>query len=790
MVTVLPILDRKLLRDLRHIAGQAAAIVLVVACAVATCVMSFGVLRSLDQARTQYYERYRFADIFASLYRAPEPIGEAIRRLPWVAAVQTRLVADVAIGIQDVEEPLAGRLISLPERGEPEVNAIVLRRGRSIGSSNADEVVVGESFANAHGLVPGARITALLGQRKRELEVVGVALSPEYIYALGPGMIAPDDRRFGIFWTGRQALEAALGAGGQFNDVGVRLKESASARDAAREIEALLEPYGAGDVHGRERQLSHAFVSAMFHQIAGVGRIVPAIFLLVAAFLVHTVLGRMIETQRQHIGLLKALGIGDRAIGWHYLKLVFILSAIGIAAGLAAGTILGRALTGLYTEFFHFPSLHYGQDPASVLGAGIVSIAAMGAGALRGVRGASSLMPAIALAPPAPAAYGRTWFDRVAPRGRSGSAARMILRHLGRWPLRAALTAGGLALAVALQISMLFSFDALDYMINGYYARAQAEDFTVAFARALPNAAADEVARWPGVAGVEGYRALPAQLSSGGRGRVVNLTGLPATSTLRTLLDTKLAPVPVPPQGLALPGKLAALLEVGVGDLITVQPIGSSTRFNLPVAQIVEQYIGLDAYMSLDALNTLLGSGPAISGAYLLIDHQRRAEFLRGLKDNPLVAGISERSVVLDSFRDTMLRTLTIIVSFFVAFAGLTAFGIAFSSARIALSEREREFAILASLGFSAAQVRGLLAGEMAILVALALPLGCLLGRGLSWLIVQRLDTELYRVPLVISLQTVAIAVLVVVAAAMVSTWTVARHLRRMDVPAVLNARQ
>jgi putative ABC transport system permease protein len=789
VVTALPILDRKLLRDLRHIAGQAAAIVLVVACAVATAVMSFGVLRSLDETRTQYYERYRFADVFASVHRAPESVGEAIRRLPGVAAVQTRLVAEVAIGIEGMEEPLAGRWISLPEWGEPEVNALVLRRGRWISSSDADEVIVGESFANAHGLGPGSRITALLGARKRELTVVGVALAPEYIYALGSGMIAPDDRRFGIFWTGRQVLEAALGARGQFNDVGVRLKESASARDVARGIEALLEPYGAADVHGRERQLSHAFVSAMFHQIAGVGRIVPAIFLLVAAFLVHAVLGRLIETQRQHIGLLKALGIGDRAIGWHYSKLVLILSAIGIAAGLAVGTILGRGLTGLYTEFFHFPFLHYEQDPASVLGAGIVSIAAMGAGALRGVRGASSLMPAMALAPPAPAAYGRTWFDRVAPRGRSSSAARMILRHLGRWPLRAALTAGGLALAVALQISMLFSFDALDHMINGYYARAQAEDFTVLFPRALPNTVADEVARWPGVARVEGFRALPAQLSSGVRARVVNLTGLPATGTLRRLLDAKLAPVPVPPQGLALPGKLAALLEVGVDDTITVQPIGSSTRFNLPVAQIVEQYIGLDAYMSLDALNTLSGSGPAISGAHLLIDPQRRAEFLRGLKDNPLVAGISERSVVLASFRDTMLRTLTIIVSFFVAFAGLTAFGIVLSSARITLSEREREFATLASLGFTAGEVRGILAGEMAILVALALPVGCVLGRALAWVIVLRLDTELYRVPLVISLQTIAIAILVVVAAALVSTWTVARHLQRMDVPAVLNAR-
>jgi putative ABC transport system permease protein len=790
-VNALPILQRKLLRDLRQIAGQAAAIVLVVACAVATAVMSFGVLRSLDQARAQYYERSRFAELFVSLPRAPESAAEAIRRQTGVAGVQTRLVADVAVGVAGVEDPIAGRLLSLPEHGEPEVNAIVLRRGRSVAAGAAPELVVSESFADAHGLAPGARLSVLVGGRSREMSIVGIALSPEYVYALGPGMIAPDDHRFAILWTGRRVLESALGASGEFNDLAIRVKAPAALDEVARRVEAVLEPYGAADVHGRERQPSHAFLSAMFHQIAGVGRIAPAIFLVVAAFLVHSVLGRLVETQRQNIGLLKALGIGQAAIGWHYLELVLVLGMIGIAAGLAAGTILGHGLMRLYAGFFHFPDLSFRHDPPSVLAACAVSVAAMGIGAYRGVRAVSRLAPALALAPPAPTGYGRTWPERLAlPRpGPTGGTTRMVLRHLGRFPLRAALTVIGLALAVALQIAMLFSFDALDRIV-GFHARSEARDFSVLFARPLPGATIEELARWPGVLKAEAWRMLPVRLGSGGEARVVNLTGLAHSAALRTLLDAELAPVPVPRQGLALPGKLASLLRVGLGDRVTLQPVGSRRTLELPVARIVEQYIGLDAYMDLDALNALLPGEPAISGADLAVDSGRRGEFLRALKGSGIAAGISERSAVLASFRDTMLRTLTLIVSFFVVFAGLTASGIAFSSAWITLSERKREFATLASLGFSAAEVSRILALENAILVGLALPLGSVLGCGLAWLVVQRLDTELYRVPLVISAHTVAIAVLVVVAAALLSTWTVARHLRRMDVPAVLNARQ
>ena len=671
-MSVLPILRRKLLRDLRQIAGQAAAIVLVVACAVATAVMSFGVLRSLDQARAQYYERSRLAELFVSVSRAPESAAEAIRRQTGVDGVQTRLVADVAVALAGVEDPIAGRLLSLPERGEPEVNAIVLRRGRSVGAGAAPEVIVSESFADAHGLAPGERLNVLVGGRSREMVIVGIALSPEYVYALGPGMIAPDDRRFAILWTERRVLESALGASGEFNDLAIRVKQGAALDDVARRVEAVLEPYGAADVHGRERQPSHAFLSAMFHQIAGVGRIAPAIFLVVAAFLVHGVLGRLVETQRQHIGLLKALGIGEAAIGWHYLELVLVLGMIGIAAGLAAGTLLGHGLTRLYAGFFHFPNLAFRHDPPSVLAACTVSIAAMGTGAYRGVRAVSRLAPALALAPPAPPGYGRTWPERLARGGSTGGTTRMVLRHLGRFPHRAALTVIGLALAVALQIAMLFSFDALDRII-AFHARSEPRDFSVLFAPSSPSATIEEVARWPGVLKAEAWRMLPVRLGSGGQARVGTSRGSRNPQRFAAFSTRTSRRWPCREQGLALPGKLASLLRVGVGDRVTLQPVGSRRTLDLPVARIVEPYIGLDAYMDLDALNALLPGEPAISGADLAIDPGRRGEFLRALKGSGVVAGISERSAVLASFRDTMLRTLTLIVSFFVAFAGLTA---------------------------------------------------------------------------------------------------------------------
>jgi len=780
------VLDRKVLRDLWRIRGQAAMIILVITCGVGTAVMTFGVLRSLAETREEYYKAYRFADIFATVSRAPESAAAAIERIPGIARVQTRIVADLALELADMDEPVVGHVLSLPERAEPAVNAVLLRQGRTIAPGHADEIIVSETFATAHRLVPGSRMQAMLGGRKRELSIVGVALSPEYIYALGPGMIAPDDRRFGVLWMSRLALEAALGFKDEFNEMSVQLDGTASAEGVIVRIEAVLKPYGGIGVYTRDQQTSHAFVSSMLDQLAGVGRIVPLIFLMVAAFLAHTIMGRLIDTERQHIGILKALGIGDRAIGWHYLKLAVVLTALGIGPGLIVGAALGFGLTWVYTQFFHFPSLHYRQDPAIYAAVGLAAAGAMMVGTYRAVRRAASLPPSVAMAPPMPPSYRKMRWETI--QRRLSEPTRMIVRHLARWPLRAVLAVVGLSLAVALQISMLFSFDALDHMIK-FYGEAQRQDVTVFFGEPQPSAAVDEAARWPGVLKAEGYRTIPVQLTLDGTARLVNLTGLQSTATLSRLLDEKLVPVRLPSSGLALSSKLARLLQAKMGDVVTVQPVGSPAEFKVPVVQLTEQYIGLDAYMDFAALNALVDESQ-ITGIHLQIDERQRAELYRTLKDVPGIAGVSERAVVLASFQDTMARTLTIIVSVFVAFAGIAAFGIVYSHARIMLSERAREFATLSALGFSAREVAYILVAELAVLVLLALPLGCVLGRGLGWVIAQRLDTDLYRVPLIITPDTMIVAMAVVLVAALVSAWMIGRRVRQLNVLSMLNTEQ
>jgi len=784
-------LDRKLLRDLWRIRGQALAIALVIACGVATVVMSFGALRSLEETRTAYYERYRFADVFAGLTRAPEELAGRIGEIPGVARVETRIVKAATLDLPGVAEPASAKLLSLPERGEPQLNALALRRGRPPEPGHPDEVVIAQSFAEAHRLNPGDRVRATVNGRLRELRVVGVALSPEYVYSLGPGQLMPDARRFGVFWMGRDALAAAFDLKGAFNDVTLSLQRDAREAEVIARLDTLLAPYGGLGAYGRKDQLSNAFLSGELDQLRMTGRIIPPVFLGVAAFLLHMVVSRLIETEREQIGLLKAFGYADRDVGWHYLKLVLALTGLGVLMGFALGAWLGFGMTALYAKFYDFPILLYQPAPEMFVVAALVAGGATVAGTLTAVHRAVTLPPAVAMVPAPPVSYRRDALSRSALGQAVDGPTRMVVRHIARWPVRSGLTVLGIAASVALLIASLFSFDSIETMIDVQFFRTHRQDATVVFTEARQDAILTEVARLPGVLRAEGVRNASVRLRAGHLSRRAAIQGMEHDAVLSRVLDAELRPVALPPAGLVLSSKLASLLAVRAGDRVTVEVLeGKRRTVAVPVSAVVEEYIGAEAYMDRAALNHLMGEGPVVSGAHLQIDASRTDALFRRLKELPMLAGVTLRAASVGAFRATVAETMSIVLSFYVAFGGLIAFGVLYNSARITLSERGRELASLRVLGFTRGEVAYILLGELAVLTALALPLGCLLGYGLAAVIAAGLDSDLFRVPLVIEDRTYGIAVLVVLLSAIGSGAAVGWRVARLDLIAVLKTRE
>src|SRR5436190_9831542 len=352
MPSRLRMLDRKLLRDLWVMRAQAAAIAAVMAAGVTMFVAYFSTFDSLQRARAAYYEQARFADVFASVKRAPARMEARLAAIPGVHAVSTRVVADVTFDVSGMPDPATGRLISIPERGQPLLNDVFLRRGRWIDADRPDEVLASEMFCESHGLEPGDHVGAIINGRRRELTIVGVALSPEYVYTIAPGQMFPDNRRFGIFWMNRRSLASAFNMEGAFNDVAVAVNGEVSDSDVIASVDRLLEPYGARGAVPRSLQISHWTLDNELTQLQTFGLLIPGIFLGVAAFVLHIALTRALALQRPQIAALKALGYSNAAVGWHYVKWALVVAAVAAVTGLAVGAWLGSTFVGIYNAFF------------------------------------------------------------------------------------------------------------------------------------------------------------------------------------------------------------------------------------------------------------------------------------------------------------------------------------------------------------------------------------------------------------------------------------------------------
>ena len=287
-----------------------------------------------------------------------------------------------------------------------------------------DEVLASEIFCDAHGFNPGDRVAAIINGRRRWLTIVGIALSPEYVYAIRPGAIFPDKRQFGIFWMSRRALASAFNMEGGFNDVSIATARGANTADVIAGLDGLLEAYGGFGAMPRSVQMSAWMLDNELRQLQTFGFITPAIFLGVAAFILNVALTRALSLQRPQIAALKALGYSNRELAWHYIKWALVIAGSGALAGVAAGAWLGSSMIGLYNEFFRFPALDFHLSVGVAVLSVIVSLAVAAVGAQSAVRRAVRIPPAEAMRPETPARYRRSVVERaVAARPRDAGDA-------------------------------------------------------------------------------------------------------------------------------------------------------------------------------------------------------------------------------------------------------------------------------------------------------------------------------------------------------------------------------
>ncbi len=785
-------LDLKLWRDLWHLRGQAFAIAAVMASGVASFIMFLSTLDSLQLSRENYYQEYRFAEVFAPLKRAPKSLQKHIADINGVDKVDTRVIAPVTIDIDGFSEPVTGIITSIPDSSEPLLNRLYLRAGRLVESGRYNEVIISEAFAEAHKFRPGDKLDIIIRGKRKQLQIVGIGGSPEYIYQLRPGGTFPDYEHYGIMWMARMPLSHAYDMEAAFNHVVLTVSRGANEQDVIDRLNNILEPYGGSGAYVRENQLSHRFLSQEINQLENLSGIFPIIFLGVAAFLLNVVVSRLVGTQREQIAALKAFGYSNLVVALHYLKMILLIVTAGIVMGIIGGTWLGLMLSKVYVELFQLPFLNFELRPLRIVQVTSITVIAGLLGTLAAVGTAVKLQPAEAMRPEAPATYSQTLIKLGGLTQLFSTPTRMILRHIAHKPVKSLLSVFGIALASAILMTGRFQGDTVNFMMDVHYGLSQRDDISLTFSEPTSRKALTELQNLPGVEFGEAFRAVPVRLRYQHHNYRTYIQGFEPGGEIKRLVNTDLQAIELPQSGIVLNEYLGKeILGLELGNLVTVEVLdGSQPVADIPVVAMVRQYLGVGAYMDLKALNRLMREGNAISGVYLYIDKTQADEIYQHLKERPRIVGTTVRTQEIENYHRTMDETMLFWTYIATVFATIIAVGIIYNSARITLTERGRELASLRVLGFTRGEISYILLGELALLTLVAIPPGLLIGRALCAYIAIAIENDLYRVPLILEPDTYAFAALVVLIAAVVSGLFVRRRLDRLNLIEALKTKE
>lgn len=783
-------LDRKLFRDFWKLRAQALAIMLLVGSGVALFVMSASNYLMLVSMQALHYEIERFGDVFAQVKRAPLPLGARIAALDGVAAIETRIAQNVRVNRDDSRFPVAGRIVSIPAHDQPQLNRLRLMSGRWIDPARPNEVIVNTSYAEARAVQLGERIEVFLNGRRQVFTIVGTAMAPEFVFASRSGVPLPDNKNYVIIWAGTDAVAAAFDMKGAFNDLVIRLAPGASESRLIPEIDRIIEPYGGLGAYGRDIHPSHRFVEDEIAEQRVTSIIAPLIFLGIASFLLNVALTRLVGAQREQIATLKALGYPNLPIFWHYLKLAMLITAFGILIGAIFGGWLGRVMVDLYRPFFRFPDWNYTFRPWLPLLAGMLAFAAAILGVFNAVRHVVMQPAAVAMKPEIPVAEGGSFLERLMSRVVKAPRQLMAFRALAGRPFRSLITIFGLSLSVPIVALGVFWWGAIGTMIDMNFGRINRSQADVVLNHAVSVRAVREIESLPGVRFAEGQRIVPVRFRAGHRTYRGSVQGLEPGSELLVPRDAELAPIALPVDGVVLSRRLAARLGLSVGETLRVEILeGARPSREVTVTALVDDILGLTAYMEISALNRLLREGANVNALLLSVDGNFSDVLWKRLKDFPAIEAFTPRETMFAAFNETIAGMILVSAAFLAGFGVLIAVGLVYNAARIALQEHAWELAGLRILGLTRSEVSRILFAELAIMAAIALPLGMLLSRWLIVFLLNLRQNDSFQMPAVVTPFTLGTSVLIVLGAIVLSAASIRRQVDAIDLTSVLKTR-
>ncbi|MFC2008465.1 ABC transporter permease [Chloroflexota bacterium] len=748
-------LQRKLLRDMGGSKAQFGAVAAVIALGIAAFVGVYASYQNLHVSYAYTYDVLAMGDYFITVDYLPERAVREIDDIPGVHAAG-QVVGNVKLDLEtESGERVEGRIVSLPSDSRPVVSDVKMESGAYFSPGNKREVLLPPTFAEYHGLEPGDSLTVERGTSKTSYQVAGIAIHPEYLWvsksAEEPIATA---KTFGVIFMPQQRAEDLLEMQGMANQIGLAFDEGVVEEEVVDEIKGILTSYGIkrftskDDTLGvsarkidivqgvrtaymvpREDQLSYELLKADLDGLQQMSFLFPVLFLSMAGLAIYILLGRLVESQRVQIGLMRALGYTKGQVLGHFVEFALVIGVVGSVCGALLGHLMASALTTYYAGFLHLPFVDVdAQWGVTAIGVGVGTFVPVIASLLPSWSSAR-MHPAEAMRPPAPPAGHRTFLETLLPFiPRLHSNLKLPLRNMSRHPRRTLFMATGVTSAVALIIVSMSMLDMVEDMTGTLFEKTQHYDARVILQGMGSESTATHIAHMDGVEAAEALLDQPYRVKLGDESQSTSIRGIAPNSTMYSLITPDGSITTVSDEGIVLPTFISDKLGVEVGDTVYLEPlVGTVGETEITVSGLINEPMGGRPYLPLDEAQELFNLPGAATSVFVQFYGEPSPELLERIYDLPEVASI-ERAAAFKEYMDESMGAMYAMVGVMLALSFGLGMAIVFNGVTVNVLERRREIAIMRAIGMSDGQLASQITmenlGTAVIGIAVGLPLG------------------------------------------------------------------
>lgn len=771
-------LFKKLLRDLKESKGQFIAITIVIIIG-ALCFTGFSTMTSVFKDYIDdYYKKYNLADIWSYYYQISSDDINKIENIDGVNSAEGRYSLDFKYKVDDEDTTI--RLHSYSE--DSKINIPYIVEGDYPKSTH--DVVLDNNYAQKHNIKVGDKITLNYENKKNiDLTVTGLIEDVEYVEKIINSYDSiPDHSKYGIGYFNEDIVTEIAGKKMPYTDVLVDTTDKADTGKIIDKIEEETKNSSYLYSIDRSKQISYAAFNGEIEQFGSISALFPVLFYGIAAIIIFITMTRLVDHQRNQIGIMKALGVKKSKIMIHYIEYPIIITLVGSLFGSIIGSILvPKYMILMYEGTYTLPGIGIRLYTEKILLSVVIAIIFGVLASYFSCRKTLKESASSAMRPLAPKAGKKLLIERCKKiwAGLSYSN-KIVMRNTFSNKKRAILSSIGIIGSISLIITAFGMKDSMDKVLDTQYDKIYNYDFKVSY---TDNKVSAEELDLP--ENITYKEVMETSYEVKNDNEVLNgsIVCIDDNKDYISILDLDEKDINVSDDGVIISKYLSEKFNLKKGDTIKIKLTGPDYKgasFNAKIINVSTQYMTQDIYCTQNLLKENNIDTKSTALLVKLTNNNSYKKVLDSFKNQSKVDNVVSTK---ESKADLVeyCAAMNSLVALLIVFALLLSFAVIYNISSINIMERERVIATLKVLGNRRNKINGLILKENMIITVIAVILGTPIGLLLLKFILLSAETDTFSYPLVISVRTIILPIILTFLFTFVSSLALRRKIKKVD---------